>query len=205
MPTTGGLAPRTFRPVHKTLTSLKPNSTKKKRPSHFAVTMGMNATNTVLTVGLAPNNNIVSYDPNTLQPVRNFKLRGPAWSGRSSIPSARENVLCAAGKGGVCMYDVRQAGNGTAQQTVVTNALASHCIDFGLGGTILASGSEKGHGPVLRPPDLSKAVGQYKDAHSDAVLSLAFDKQSPTKLYTTSADRTASSTMSVLATKTMLS
>ena len=40
--------------------------------------------------------------------------------------------------------------------------------------------------------NLGETVGRYNDAHSDAVLSLAFDRQSPTKLYTTSADGTAS-------------
>ena len=187
----GGQAPRTFRPVRKTLTSLKPNSTKKKRPSHFAVTMAMNATKTVLTVGLAPNNNIVSYDPNTLQPIRNFKLRGPNVVRQVVYSPSQESILCAAGKGGIFMYDVRQAGNAMAQQ-MVTNSLATHCIDFGLGGTILASGTEKGIVHFFDVRNLGKTVGRYNDAHSDAVLSLAFDRKSPTKLYTTSADGTAS-------------
>ena len=52
--------PQTYRPVNNILTSLKHNSTKKKKPSHFATSIDINLSKTLLTVGLAPNNNIIA-------------------------------------------------------------------------------------------------------------------------------------------------
>ena len=187
--------PQTYRPVNNILTSLKHNSTKKKKPSHFATSIDINLSKTLLTVGLAPNNNIIAYDPTTLKPIQQFKIKGPNFIRQITYSPIDNNLLSAIGKGGVSLHDVRVGNFGNAmsasgQQQL--NSYSSHSLAFGLGGNLIANGMENGMINFYDIRNSNKLLGQYKDAHSDAVLTLTFDHNDPTKLYTASADGTAS-------------
>eukprot|EP00943_MAST-04B_sp_MAST-4B-sp1_P005913 g5913.t1 len=187
-----------YRPVHNILTSLKHNSTKKKKPSHFAITMDINLSKALLTVGLVPNNNIIGYDPTTLQPTQHFKIKGPNLIRQIKYSPVQNDILSAVGKGGMYLYDVRAGNFGNTELTEQqkkqqhVNVHSSHCLAFGLGGNLIANGMENGWINFYDIRNYTKILGQYKDAHNDAVLSLKFDTNDPTKLYTTSADGTAS-------------